>query len=351
MSARSTLKKIAHKGLNAAESGLDRFRYDVLHKGEDAQTVILPYRGYRSGERLVLRGRVVESWPHRFSIGDSNFAKLRNMLRLYESDELPGVPLEIELAGETHEVITDDEGYFSLLLDDTRPLPERLSWETARVSLSALDLDPVEAEILAPSADEGLAVITDIDDTLLETGATRLLNNWKRLLIETPEEREVVPGAQELFSTLTGGGDVPVFYVSSSPWNLYGYLTRFMEANGLPKGPKFLRDYGIDDVKFITGAHTDHKSEAVKHLLSLYPRRRFLLVGDDGQKDIDVYAKAAEMFPERIAGVFIRDVEGNHRHGEKKAKLAAMEDRAVRVFVGTSFEQAVPFAEELGFGA
>lgn len=349
MTTRSALKGAAQAGVRMAEGAIDRFRYDILHKGEDADTVILTYAGYRAEGRLILRGRVVESWPRRFDVGDAPLAKLRNMLRLYESDEIPGVPLNVTVAGETHEVITDDEGYFSLLLDHKRDLPAATSWEEAEVTLQELGLTPCPARILAPSKAGGLAVISDIDDTVLETGATSLLKNWKRLLVQTPEEREAVPGAEELYAKLSADGSVPVFYVSSSPWNLYNYLERFMEAHGLPKGPMFLRDYGIDDAKFITGAHTDHKIETVKHLLSLYPERRFLLIGDDGQKDVDVYAAAAEMFPERVAGVFIRDAHGDgvsENHGKALDKLKAA---GVEVYFGKTMNEAMAVAEAIGF--
>lgn len=347
MSRRTALKNVAQSGIRAAEKAVDRVRYDVLHRGEDAQTVIVPYAGYRTGKRLVLRGRVVESWPRRFDVGDSKFAKLRNMFHLYESDEVPGLPLTVTVDGKAHEVVTDDEGYFALLLDDDRPLPDETRWETATVSFEDWDGEE-KASILAPAKGEGLAVITDIDDTVLETGATDLLRNWKRLLIDTPDERDAVPGAANLFAEISEDGSVPVFYVSSSPWNLYGYLERFLKSNALPKGPMFLRDYGIDDVKFITGAHTDHKIEAAKHLLAMYPDRKFLLVGDDGQKDVDVYAEAAGLFPDRVLGIFIRDAHGDGKTASHTEKIAALREKGVRVYFGKTLEEAVPVIRELG---
>ena len=93
---------------------------------------------------------------------------------------------------------------------------------------------------MAPGRHGKLAVVSDIDDTIIETGAGNLRANWRRVFAEMPGEREVVPGSVEFYARL-GGGHVgeqgpatrrPFFYVSSSPWNLFDYLVAFQKAHG-----------------------------------------------------------------------------------------------------------------------
>jgi phosphatidate phosphatase APP1 len=213
-------------------------------------------------------------------------------------------------------------------------------------------MPPVSGEILVPGRETRLAIISDIDDTIIETGATNFLKNWRRILVETPQERLAVPGAAELYRMLTGldGSMVnPVFYVSSSPWNLYSYLEAFLRHNHMPRGPMFLRDYGIDDLKFIASPHTEHKIAAVETVLGFYPDMRFLLIGDSGQKDIEVYAHAAKAFPERIAGVFIRDVHGTGPSDLHKPALDTLRSKGLGVYFGETMEGAADLARELGF--
>jgi phosphatidate phosphatase APP1 len=352
MSTKPSFSAAAKRGLAAAEKSIDRLRYDILGRSEPGEALILSHDGYRNRDRLVLRGRVVESFNSDLPVNEATFSKIRNMLRLYESDELPNAEVKIRIGEETHEVITDDEGYYSLILEGIdQNLPERDTWEEATVSTPDLEASDITARILAPGRAQDLSVISDLDDTVIETGATNFLRNWRRVLVETPEERLAVPGATKLYDLLgRGGGGHPIYYVSSSPWNLHGYLKRFLRANDIPYGPMFLKDYGIDDAKFISSAHTDHKIEAVKHLLGFYPDRRFLLVGDDGQKDIDVYTEAASIFPERIAGIFIRDVHGDGRSDMHKKAIDEMHDLGVKIYFGASLAEAEEKARAIGFG-
>jgi phosphatidate phosphatase APP1 len=353
MSARPHLKDFTRKGIAAAERSLDRFRYDILgKKEEETEPHILAYYGYRTDKRLILKGRLVESWPGHANVSDASFAKVRNMLRLYESDELPGETVEIEVMGQTHRLESDQEGYFTLDIAIDRPLPERTEWEKAELRAPGLSAATVVAEILAPGRHVRRAVISDIVDTVLETGVSNFLANWRRILMELPEERIVVKGAPDLYNMLHGGeGErAPIFYVSSSPWNLFSYLARFMQKKHLPQGPMFLKDYGVDDAKFIAAPHTEHKIEAVRHILELYPQMQFLCIGDDGEKDVDVYAEASREHPERVIGVFVRDVHGTGRSPRHKKALAELESRGIKVYFGQTLGEATPIAESLGFG-
>jgi phosphatidate phosphatase APP1 len=139
----------------------------------------------------------------------------------------------------------------------------------------------------------------------------------------------------------------PFFYVSSSPWNLYGFLTEFMELNGIPHGPMFLKDYGIDANQLIDSGHDTHKLAAIRTIMAAYPELRFLLIGDNGQRDVSIYAKVVDDFGERVAGVFIRDVDGSCRSGPEGVLLNAIEARGVPTYCGSGFEDAVAVVQQL----
>ena len=103
--------------------------------------------------------------------------------------------------------------------------------------------------------------------------------------------------------------------MSSSPWNLYGFIAEFMELHDIPHGPMFLKDYGIDRAHLGGKGHQEHKLAAIEELLSFYTDRRFLLIGDNGQQDVSIYAAVVQRYRERVAAVFIRDVDGSCRSG------------------------------------
>ena len=349
-SIRTTLADAALRTLAGAEKTLDRIRY---RNGPPDHVQVLPYAGYRSRDALYLSGRVIAG-RRRVTRGDGTLSKMRTMLDLYESDEVPGVRLQATYDGHAREIVTDDEGYFRLELQDLgKALPERTTWEEARVRVigTRTDEDAYAVPILAPGTSHDLALVSDIDDTIIETGATNFLRNWRRVLAERPKDRLVVPGAPDLYRMLAvheGAPLNPVFYVSSSPWNLYGFLARFMELNDIPRGPMFLKDYGLTENSLLGKGHVEHKIEAIEHLLSVYPDMRFLLIGDDGQKDPAVFARVVADVPGRVAGVFVRDVHGDGRDGKNGAYLREIEAAGVPVYLGETMEGATKAAAEVG---
>ena len=346
--------RIFHRGLAAAERGLDRLRYRGDGDAQD-KLRLLTYAGYRSAEELRLSGRIVR-FRESLDPGTGTLPRLRAMLAIYESDEVPGVPVRMEGFGGVHETESDDEGYFRFSIPiGAHDLPRRTTWEEVTLSTPGRHShrERVAAPVLAPGTDTRLGIISDIDDTIVETGATNFLKNWKRVLVHQPSDRLAVPGASKLYRMLVVDHEAPrrpVFYVSSSPWNLYGFLTEFMELNDIPHGPMFLKDYGIDRTKFIAGGHRTHKVDAIETILAFYPGFRFLLIGDNGQRDVEVYAKVAADFPDNVAGVFIRDVSGTCRDGENGKLLAGIEDRGIPVYCGEGFGDALAMVEQLGFG-
>lgn len=152
-------------------------------------------------------------------------------------------------------------------------------------------------------------------------------------------------GVSAFYRALTFGtgpsADNPIFYVSSSPWNLYDLLQDFFHIEELPNGPLFLRDFGITPEQFIVGGHGSHKREAIDELLETHPELPFLLIGDSGQEDPEIYAAVARDHPERILVVYIRDVTTEKRNHEVKAIAAELKETGVEmVLVKDSLEAA-----------
>ncbi len=121
-----------------------------------------------------------------------------------------------------------------------------------------------------------------------------------------------------------------------------------MELNAIPHGPMFLKDYGFDREKFIHTGHEEHKIEAIERVMAFYPELRFLLIGDNGQRDVTIYAKVVEDFREQVAAVFIRDVDGSCREGPEGKLLEQIGAAGVPTFCGAGFDDAIAVVETLG---
>lgn len=342
--------RFVHAALAGIEADLDLITRP-FSDGERCEVRLLAYAGYRTATRLHLKGRVVRHGPP-LRPGASTLARLRAMMNIYNSRELPGVTVRFEGYGQHVEAVSDEEGYFHFNIEVEDPLPPATRWEQVRLSTPGRSARPVSvaAPVLAAGANNNWGIISDIDDTVVETGATNFLKNWRRVLVESPADRLAVPGASALYRIIAGDHRAPArpfFYVSSSPWNLYGFLTEFMELNGIPHGPMFLKDYGIDATKLIDTGHETHKLLAIETILAAYPAFRFLLIGDNGQKDVSIYARVVRDFGNRVAGVFIRDVDGSCRSGPEGALLREIEAKGVPTWCGAGFDNALAVVKGL----
>ena len=164
-------------------------------------------------------------------------------------------------------------------------------------------------------APRGLSVISDIDDTVKvsNVGDRRGLLENTFLLDFKP-----APGMAATYRNWT-----PVVtsfhYVSSSPWQLYQPLQTFLDRNRFPwatfslKAVRF-RDETLFDL-FKKGTET--KPAQLVEILDRYPDRQFVLVGDSGEQDPEVYAGLMRDRPDQVLSIFIRNVSAETSDSER----------------------------------
>jgi phosphatidate phosphatase APP1 len=337
---------------------------------------IQPYFGYRNETRLTLTARALRAKkPDADTFTASGRVRaMRTMLTQFASREVPGLAVRLELRGPLgntvdHHAITDKEGYvhFDVPLDPAWPLPADPEWEVVCLHwLTPEGPQCIEGYVLAPGEATNLAVISDIDDTIVETGITggfaSVRRNWRRVLAELPDERIAVPGADVFYGALGGGAVLaepggagthydathrPFFYISSSPWNLFSYLVAFQQSRNLPLGPLLLRDWGLNRATFGSASHGAHKRAALDRLLGFYPDLRFALIGDDTQGDLPAYADTVQAHPGRVAAVFIRTAVGP-LSPEEIAGKAMIEAAGVPLWLGDDFATGSDFLRTIG---
>ena len=318
----------------AIENAWDALKRDLSARlgsvaGRDTP-MIAPYRGFGTESELWCRGRVLEDEGVMTALhSDSLLTNLRHTLKRYETDEVPGARLTWRFAeGSEHErhgeVVTDEEGYFDIRLQPG-PLPNA-PWHDVHVRLReapGYDLPELGAtcRVRVPGPNARFAVVSDIDDTIVYTGAHDFLKHWRTVVANSAQGREGYEGLPELYRFLSDDERNPFFYVSSSPWNLHDLFERYMALNGIPLGPMLLRDFGLDETKWLTGGHDGHKTAQIERLLAAYPHLSFVLVGDSGQRDPAIYASIAESHPERVLAVVIHEVTPHEK------EVAAMRER------------------------
>jgi phosphatidate phosphatase APP1 len=318
--------------LTEVESAVDWVRFRRRREGPFR---IVPYRGHGTTETLHVRGRVLEGKPiPPASEHDSAWRNLANTVRRLETDEVPAARVRA-LAGEASmETLADEEGYFEFALDARTFTGGREVWRAVDLEL----LDPVAkdgspcrsvARVLVPPEGSKFGVISDIDDTVVKTDVTNLLRMLRLVFLTNARTRLPFDGVAAFYRALHRGeaGETtnPIFYVSSSPWNLYDLLHEVFEVHGIPAGPLFLKDYGIAREVLLSLGHREHKLRSIEHILETHPGLPFVLVGDSGQQDPEIYLEVARRHPGRVRVVYIREVSvGEARDAELAALTAEM---------------------------
>lgn len=292
--------------LDAARRRFDtKFAYNRPHH-------IAAYRAFADARGIDLFGRVLAEAP----LGgpgedDGWWDNLLNTYRRFESDEVPGVALKASFRGASAETVSDHEGYYRAHIA-TSVAPSDALWDNAAVSLANGTLLTPQP-VLQIGAAATFGVISDIDDTVLQSSIIDWKTAAQLTFLHNARTRKPLNGVAKLYQAFQSGADGagrnPIFYVSSSPWNLYDLLDDFIELNSIPFGPIFLRDIGLDDGKFIKTQGHGHKLERARELIQRLPQLKWVLVGDSGQADAELYAEAAREFGDRILAIYIRDVD------------------------------------------
>ncbi len=296
------------------EDWSDEVRYRLREFDKDI--LITPYMGFGNEEKILFRGRVMEDKGYQDSTEtDSKWRNLRNTYRDFETDEVPNALVKASFQKTVKEAKTDKEGYFRFELNPTdKPAPKL--WHDVKLEL----LDPIPFEgqqttaigqVLIPPATAKFGVISDIDDTILQTNVQNKLKMFLTTILSNEHTRLPFEGVAALYQALqkgvSGSENNPIFYVSSSPYNLYNFLTKFLEIQEIPHGPIFLKDFGTH-TPFTSGDHKTHKLENIKNVLELYTHLQFVLIGDNSEQDPDIYRQIVKEYPERIKTIYIRKV-------------------------------------------
>jgi phosphatidate phosphatase APP1 len=308
-----------------AERRLDAARRRRTHGRTPENFRIDAYLGHGGPQGVVVRGRALDNAPPTPAMeGEGVGATLRRSLGQFVTDELPDVPLRVTVGDASVEVDTDEEGYF---LAELRPSHVADPWQDGWVELAGEYrglTDYREAlRVRVPGPDARFGVISDVDDTILETGVQRVGQMLRQTFTGSALTRTPFPGAAELYRDLAAPAN-PFFYVSSSPWNLHSFLIGFLRHRDFPLGPLLLRD--LIGNRFGRA----RKHERIEEVLRLHPQLPFVLIGDSGEHDPQVYADIVRDHPGRILAVYIREVRLDPGDGRVEA-------------VTDSWEHDVPF--------
>jgi phosphatidate phosphatase APP1 len=279
-----------------------------------AEPTVKVYHGYGHMNRLTVFGHVLKltAFPRRKFRGGI----IRNtlaLLRLFMVKPYPHVTVEMEWKGKKYQCKTDIDGFYKFDWQDEEPFAR--GWHDVKVIAVENNkmIAAAKGSVYIPEPTQYIFV-SDIDDTFLVSHSSNLRKRLFVLFTNNARSRKPFEGVVRHYELLRNSNTTetapnPFFYVSSSEWNLYDYLTEFISVNKIPKGIYLLNQLKQFTELLKTGQNNHQtKFTRIVRILQSFPTQRVVLLGDSSQHDPYIYESIVKHFPKQVHAVYIRDI-------------------------------------------
>ena len=249
---------------------------------------------------------------------DTVTSRMEGML----AKNISGTPLNVtigsdesvdQLVGAT--LTTDNFGIFQMSLVT--------SYKPSYVAVSSvIDTSVLQTTTVEIVESSGVSVITDIDDTIRKTGVLGDKREVFRNIFSKPYTSCEVDGIADWYRQLHEEFNCPVHYVSNSPWQIFNVVYGFMTYFNFPITSIHLRQYSGNLVSSFTQPSAERKRSSLVALFNEFPNRKFILVGDTGEQDLEAYLSLIPHYPNQILAIYLRVVPTSLcLNGDDKAAL------------------------------
>ncbi|SDH39885.1 MULTISPECIES: App1 family protein [Flavobacterium] len=312
------------------------------------------YRGYANEQELIVMGHVFKPT----SIEEYNFQKknLKNatsVIKMFQIKTQANADVYLKHNNSKIHTKTLADGYFKFCV----PLDQdkNYGWIDYEVSIVYKNGTITTKDSYIRPHKGNLGIISDIDDTFLVSHTLNPLKKLYVLLFKNVNKRKIYEDVVTHYQALsTAGRDNKeefnaFFYVSSSEWNLYRFITKFTEIHKLPKAVLLLKDIktSLTDF-FMTGrGNHNHKFDKIKHILEFYPNLEYVLLGDDSQHDPFLYEAICKIFPVTVKAVYIRQT-GSTKKEKIMTVMKNLETLNVSICYFKNSSEAIAHSQSIG---
>lgn len=294
---------------------------------------IIPFIGFGTRDSFSLSGRVILDRGDFISYSIKEFKGkkfIRNYRRIW-SIRVPNAKLEINFGFRKEIVKTDEKGYYKLkmILSDKNELPVG----TNRYSVKMLDdkYDDVETfgDLIIIPKNVSYGVICDIDDTILHSRVQQKIRLVLRTFMSNERDMKPIPGMNQFLYDLHLGinktSQNPILYLTASPFDLHDKIASFIKTNHFPIGPILMKKLRGDDKDKLFDTY-NYKIKRLREVLDKFPYMKFIFIGDNTEKDIEVFNQINDEYPNRIILILIMNITGEQRMPERYRKALLCEN-------------------------
>lgn len=268
------------------------------------------------------QGKVIEFGAGASPLTDARL-NLSSLLQLGKANYEVLITLTDE-NGKTQEIKTktDEHGYIRL---DKSQLPVSTTDWRSPIKVTAtttkwfgscsFTADPVNIPVFDNT--QRIGAISDVDDTVIATDVVHKPEMLEHSIFGDPFTVKSFADAATTLSAIANG-DNPVAFVSGSPWLFYRRTMQKLHQDGFPEGTPLI-------LKHLTREPTDQVKYKVPHILEIMdslPKVEWLLFGDSGEFDPEVYTAVYKQYPDRVKGIFIHFVTDDQAKKFREVKLS-----------------------------
>lgn len=312
------------------------------------------YRGYVNEGHLVVFGHVFESWaPDKFRTDRRGIKHAFSIIHMFRIKPLKNIKVQLKFKNLQVTTKTLDDGYFRFDV----PFFEKLEsgWHKYFITCKLGEIGIIEQGELLKPFESKVGIISDIDDTFLISHSNNFFKKLYVMLLKNINKRKIFDDVVRHYQHLSIAGQDSekasnsFFYVSSSEWNLYGFINDVAEIHQLPKAVIKLKKIksGISDFLLTGRGSHDHKFEKIKDIISFYPNLQYVLLGDDSQKDAYIYERICKIFPLNIKAVYLRQT-GKKQNMEIYAIMKNIESLNVSTCYFQTSDKAILHSKNIG---
>ena len=312
------------------------------------------YRGYANEQELIVMGHVFKPTTiEEYNFQKKNVKNATSVIKMFQIKTQANANVYLDHNNIKIHTKTLNDGYFKFCV----PLDQNTTygWIDYEVSIMYKNESITTRDSYIRPHKGNLGIISDIDDTFLVSHTLNPLRKLYVLLFKNINKRKIYEDVVTHYQALSTAGREnkeefnAFFYVSSSEWNLYRFITKFTEIHKLPKAVLLLKDIktSLTDF-FLTGrGNHNHKFEKIKHILEFYPNLKYVLLGDDSQHDPYLYEAICKIFPVTVKAVYIRQT-GTSKKEKVISVLNNLETLNVSVCYFKNSSEAIAHSKEMG---
>ena len=275
-----------------------------------AKDNIVVYHAYGNTHQLIIQGRMEKKKEFKeVKKDDGWFRNLWRRLREVEGDELESKNIIATIGHETFQTKGDDEGYFEFNIRTKKALES--GYKTIDLNIeNNPNIHKTTATIIG--SEPLVGIISDFDDTIIVSDVTNKIKLGLNTMFKNYKQRTVVPSMLERFNKILAqnpkGSPSTLFVLSGSPQQLFIPVNSFLDYYHFPKRTLILKKAHGENKDPLTDQFA-YKTQKIERLVKLYPNMKWVMFGDSGEKDLEVYRFIKSKYPHKVKAYYIRDVE------------------------------------------